>query len=178
MFSNRNQATIARIQFALAGANAHINHDLPEAIVATCQLTGATPDHAGTHYNDYTALNATLDGLIVRTGDAPGSLLTHTTITQNLMLRNGLSNRRFGILLLANLSGAGSDTQIAHTTITDNEVRENGNTGILTFVLGDNNLITDLTIARNTASANVAQGIKASSKNNLNKQDAAGKLAV
>jgi hypothetical protein len=64
LFSNRNHATIARIQFALAGANAHINHDLPEAIVATCQITGTTPDHGGTHYNDYTALNATLDGLI------------------------------------------------------------------------------------------------------------------
>jgi hypothetical protein len=64
LFENRNQAAIARIQFALAGINSHINHDLPEAIVATCQVTGTTPDHGGTHYNDYTALNSTLDGLI------------------------------------------------------------------------------------------------------------------
>jgi hypothetical protein len=64
LFSSRNQATIARIQFALAGINAHINHDLAEAIVATCQITGTTPDHSGTHYNDYTALNSTLDGII------------------------------------------------------------------------------------------------------------------
>jgi hypothetical protein len=64
MFSRRNQAAIARIQFAMAGINAHINHDLPEAIVATCQVTGTTPQHDGAHYNDYTALNSTLDDLI------------------------------------------------------------------------------------------------------------------
>ena len=64
LLNRRDQAAIARIQFALAGINAHINHDLPEAIVATCQVTGTTPDHGGTHYNDYTALNSTLDGLI------------------------------------------------------------------------------------------------------------------
>ncbi len=64
LLNSRNQAAIARIQFALAGINAHINHDLPEAIVATCQVTGTAPDHGGMHYNDYTALNSTLDGLI------------------------------------------------------------------------------------------------------------------
>jgi hypothetical protein len=64
LFSSRGQNAIARIQFALAGINAHINRDLPEAIVATCQVTGTTPDHGGPHYNDYTALNSTLDGLV------------------------------------------------------------------------------------------------------------------
>jgi hypothetical protein len=64
VFNSRNQAAIARIQFALAGINAHINHDLAEAIVATCEATGTTPDHGGAHYNDYTAVNSTLDALI------------------------------------------------------------------------------------------------------------------
>ncbi len=64
LFDSRDQAAIARIQFALAGVNAHINHDLPEAIVATCQATDTTPDRGGTHYDDYTALNSTLDSLI------------------------------------------------------------------------------------------------------------------
>jgi len=64
LFDSRGQDAIARIQFALAGINAHINHDLPEAIVATCQVTGSTPDRGGPHYNDYTALNSTLDGLV------------------------------------------------------------------------------------------------------------------
>ena len=64
LFNSRNQGAIARIQFALAGINAHINHDLPEAIVGTCQITGTTPVHGGTCYSDYTALNSTLDGRI------------------------------------------------------------------------------------------------------------------
>ena len=64
LFEGRNNVAIARIQFALAGINAHINHDLPEAIVATCQITGTTPDPRGTHFSDYTALNSTLDSLV------------------------------------------------------------------------------------------------------------------
>ena len=63
LFQRRNQGAIARIQFALAGINAHINHDLPAAIVATCLVTNTTPDQGGAHYDDYTALNSTLDGL-------------------------------------------------------------------------------------------------------------------
>jgi hypothetical protein len=64
LFESRSQVRIARIQFALAGINAHINHDLPEAIVATCAATGTVPQHGGTQYNDYTGLNTTLDGLV------------------------------------------------------------------------------------------------------------------
>lgn len=64
LFGRRNEADVARIQFALAGINAHINHDLPQAIVATCQVTATVPQHASAHYNDYTALNTTLDSLI------------------------------------------------------------------------------------------------------------------
>ena len=64
LFENRNQVTIARIQFALAGINAHINHDLPEAIVATCAATGTVPQHGSIQYNDYTGLNTSLDSLI------------------------------------------------------------------------------------------------------------------
>jgi hypothetical protein len=64
LFDQRNQPMIARIQFAMAGMNAHINHDLPQAIVAICQAAGVAPAHGSTHYNDYTALNATLDSLI------------------------------------------------------------------------------------------------------------------
>jgi len=63
LFELRDHAAIARIQFALAGINAHINHDLPEAITATCEATGNSPQR-DTHYDDYTALNTTLDSLI------------------------------------------------------------------------------------------------------------------
>lgn len=64
MFSVRDQTRIARIQFALAGVNAHINHDLPLAIIATCQDTGKVPQHGTPEYSDYTSLNGNLDGLI------------------------------------------------------------------------------------------------------------------
>jgi hypothetical protein len=64
MFVRRNQIKIARIQFALAGMNAHINHDLPEAIVATCKAKNTIPQHGASQYHDYTALNTTLDCLI------------------------------------------------------------------------------------------------------------------
>jgi hypothetical protein len=48
MLSVRDQLKIARIQFAFAGMNAHINHDLPMAIVSTCLATNTIPQH-GTH---------------------------------------------------------------------------------------------------------------------------------
>jgi hypothetical protein len=43
LFSVRGNTQIARIQFALAGINAHINHDLPEAIVATSSPATPSP---------------------------------------------------------------------------------------------------------------------------------------
>ena len=64
MFSVRGQTDIARIQFALAGMNAHINHDLPFAIVAACQVRNVALQHGTPQYADYTAVNDTLNGLI------------------------------------------------------------------------------------------------------------------
>ena len=64
LLDRHNQAAIARIQFALAGVNAHINHDLPIALVATSTLMGTVPSHSTKQYADYTALNTTLDGLV------------------------------------------------------------------------------------------------------------------
>lgn len=64
VFSCRNQAAIARIQFALAGMNAHINHDLPLAVVAACKATNTVPLHGSPQYEDFTTVNSTLDDLI------------------------------------------------------------------------------------------------------------------
>jgi hypothetical protein len=64
LFTQRNQTTLTRIQFALAGINAHINHDLPIALVSTCQLQALNPQHGTTQYTDYTSLNTTLDSLV------------------------------------------------------------------------------------------------------------------
>ncbi|MEO8595531.1 MAG: DUF5995 family protein [Candidatus Solibacter sp.] len=60
LFDRRNWTALARVQCALAGVNAHINHDLALAIVAT----GAAPVHGGPQYADYTAINGTLNGLV------------------------------------------------------------------------------------------------------------------
>lgn len=64
LFSVRGNTRIARIQFALAGINAHINHDLPSAIVATCRAMNTVPQHGTPQYADYSSLNAPLDGLV------------------------------------------------------------------------------------------------------------------
>jgi hypothetical protein len=64
VFAVRNQAAIARIQFALAGMNAHINHDLPQAIVQTCRSTNIAPKHGTPQYTDYTSLNTPMNALV------------------------------------------------------------------------------------------------------------------
>lgn len=64
LFAVRDNPKIARIQFALAGMNAHINHDLCLAIDATCKAANIAPQHGTGQYRDYSSVNATLDGLI------------------------------------------------------------------------------------------------------------------
>jgi hypothetical protein len=64
LLGSRTNLRVARIQFALAGINAHINRDLPDAIVATCKATHTVPLHGTPEYNDYTSVNSTLDALI------------------------------------------------------------------------------------------------------------------
>jgi uncharacterized protein DUF5995 len=56
----RDTAGIEPIQFALAGMNAHINHDLPLAVVSTCAALATSPD-AGPHYADYQKVDELLD---------------------------------------------------------------------------------------------------------------------
>ena len=100
--------------------------------------------------------NSSFHGILVLTGDAPGSVLAHTTITHNRVVENGFH----GILVLTNLSGAGADTQITHTTITGNEVRGNGFVGIEMLSQGDHNAFSHATIARNTVAGNTLLGIQ------------------
>ena len=50
----------APIQFALAGMNAHINHDLPLAVVQTCQELGLAPDDDSPQHADYETVNSIL----------------------------------------------------------------------------------------------------------------------
>jgi hypothetical protein len=64
LFEQRSNSALARIQFALAGVNAHINRDLAPAIAQTCHQATRVPAHATAEYRAYTALNETLDSLI------------------------------------------------------------------------------------------------------------------
>ena len=64
LFSVRGDVRIARVQFAIAGINAHINRDLPAAIVTTCASRGTEPRHGTPQYTDYIALNGPISSLI------------------------------------------------------------------------------------------------------------------
>ncbi len=60
LIEQRAVAGIEPIQFALAGMNAHINHDLPLAVVSTCAELATSPA-AGTHLADYQKVDQLLD---------------------------------------------------------------------------------------------------------------------
>lgn len=57
LFARRGDTRIEPIQFAVAGMNAHINHDLPVAVVAACERLGIAPD--GLH-DDFLRINELL----------------------------------------------------------------------------------------------------------------------
>jgi hypothetical protein len=60
LFEARSKAGIYPIQFALAGMNAHINHDLPIALVDTFTTIDTAPED-GTHHADYQKVDVLLD---------------------------------------------------------------------------------------------------------------------
>ena len=62
LFARRTDRDVAPLQFALAGMNAHINHDLPQAVVATCRDLGTAPGD-GPHEADYEKVNVVLGEL-------------------------------------------------------------------------------------------------------------------
>jgi Family of unknown function (DUF5995) len=60
LIAARTNAGVEPIQFALAGMNAHINYDLPLAVVATCSALGSAPLD-GSHHVDYQKVDGLLD---------------------------------------------------------------------------------------------------------------------
>jgi hypothetical protein len=60
LIDQRADPGIEPIQFALAGMNAHISHDLPLAVVDTCATLGSPPA-AGDHHADYQKVDGLLD---------------------------------------------------------------------------------------------------------------------
>ena len=61
LFQARARPKVAAIQFALAGLNAHINHDLSLALVETFLQRGLRPDRDSPQHRDYLRVNALLE---------------------------------------------------------------------------------------------------------------------
>jgi hypothetical protein len=59
LFESRHNRSLLPIQFALAGMNSHIGHDLPVALVQTCGQLGASPEDDDIRA-DYEAVNDVL----------------------------------------------------------------------------------------------------------------------
>ncbi len=66
LFEARDRPEIAPIQFALAGMNAHINRDLPFALVETWAALGLEPDRGAVQYRDFTLVNELLEEVEAR----------------------------------------------------------------------------------------------------------------
>jgi hypothetical protein len=60
LFEARSRHEIAPLQFALAGMNAHINRDLPVALVATCHELGIRPEKGSPQHADFERVNKLL----------------------------------------------------------------------------------------------------------------------
>ena len=57
LFEARSRRGTAPLQFALAGMNAHINRDLPVALVATCRELGLSPERDSVQHTDFDRVN-------------------------------------------------------------------------------------------------------------------------
>jgi hypothetical protein len=57
----RGKQGITRVQFAFAGINAHINHDLPIAVVQTSKESGRAPRRGSREHRDFEKVNEILD---------------------------------------------------------------------------------------------------------------------
>jgi Family of unknown function (DUF5995) len=66
LFQARTDAHIAPIQFAIAGMNAHINHDLPLALVSTCTTEGVAPEIDSPEHRDFMQVNGILASVEAR----------------------------------------------------------------------------------------------------------------
>jgi uncharacterized protein DUF5995 len=60
LFAARSDTRIAPIQFALAGMNAHINHDLALALVSTCEARSVVLARDSPQHRDYLKINDTI----------------------------------------------------------------------------------------------------------------------
>jgi len=64
LFEARYRPAIERIQFALAGMNAHINHDLALALLQTDAERKLTPEKTSPEHEDYEHVNGILEAVL------------------------------------------------------------------------------------------------------------------
>ncbi len=60
LFEARSRSGIAPLQFAFAGMNAHINRDLPVALVSTCRELGVALEEGSPQHADFERINGLL----------------------------------------------------------------------------------------------------------------------
>lgn len=60
LFTQRSRKGVAPLQFALAGMNAHINRDLPVALVTTCRALGVELHEGSPEQADFERVNSLL----------------------------------------------------------------------------------------------------------------------
>jgi len=94
----RGNRDIEPIQFALAGMNVHINHDLPLAVVKTCAELNSAPTD-GKHHDDYQAVDKLLDASeqSVRESFEPADLQSadrHVAAVTNLVCNWSINEAR------------------------------------------------------------------------------------
>jgi hypothetical protein len=99
LFKNRMKPKVTRIQFALAGVNAHIERDLVFALLDMYSQNGEAPTKSSIHYSDYLHVNQILDG--VETATKPvlvvGTPLErggHVAALEDMMAVHGLKITR------------------------------------------------------------------------------------
>jgi hypothetical protein len=66
LFERRYRKGIARVQFGMAGMSAHINRDLPVAVVRTCEARGIVPHNGSEQQSDYERVNSILEAVEIR----------------------------------------------------------------------------------------------------------------
>jgi hypothetical protein len=69
LFEARRSRELIPLQFALAGVNAHINRDLPVALVAAFEKLGGAPTLGDARQQDYVAINGILASVQTRAKD-------------------------------------------------------------------------------------------------------------
>ena len=127
LLAARDNRDIEPIQFALAGMNAHINHDLPLAVVATCAELDTSPT-AGTHHEDYQQIDQLLDASeqSVRESFEPAALRSgdrHVAAVTNLVCDWSINDARDIAWNTAQAIWAVRDQQIATRLLTDSLAR-------------------------------------------------------